>query len=143
MQLSEKLLQLRKKKGLSQREVAEAAGITRRAYIGYEAEGKHPKARSTYENLAFVLGCDLEFLLDENAQFVIKASDQYGLRGKQQAEQLVEQLSGLFAGGELSDADKDAVMISLQRAYFISKEINKKYTPKKYKKSADSEGTAD
>lgn len=44
------------------------------------------------------------------------------------------ELSGMFAGGELSDADKDAVMIALQKAYFDCKEDNKKYTPKKYRK---------
>ena len=55
---------------------------------------------------------------------------QYGSRGRQQAEQLVAELSGMFAGGELSDADKDAVMIALQKAYFDCKEDNKKFTPK-------------
>ena len=143
MQLSEKLYNLRTKKGLSQRQVAESSGITRRTYIGYEAEGKHPKSRETYVSLAYVLDCDVDYLLDENAEFVIKASDQYGRRGKDQAEHLVKQLSGLFAGGELSDEDKDAVMISLQKAYFMSKEINKKYTPKKYRKPEETDGSAE
>ncbi len=143
MKLSEKLFELRTKKGYSQKDVAEAAGITRRTYIGYEAEGKHPKSRETYVSLAYVLGCDVEYLLDDNAEFVIKAADQYGRRGKDQAEQLVRQLSGLFAGGELSEEDKDAVMISLQKAYFVSKEINKKYTPKKYRKDENSGESAD
>ena len=39
--------------------------------------------------------------------------------------------------------DKDAVMISLQKAYFMSKEINKKYTPKKYRKPEETDGSAD
>ena len=44
-----------------------------------------------------------------------------------QAEELVAELSGLFAGGELSERDKDAVMIALQKAYFDCKEDNRKY----------------
>ena len=34
----------------------------------------------------------------------------------------------------LSDEDKDALMSAFSKAYFKSKEENKKYTPKKYRK---------
>lgn len=61
-------------------------------------------------------------------------ASQYGSRGKRQAEELVNELSGMFAGGELSESDMDAVMIALQKAYFDCKKDNKKYTPKKYLK---------
>ena len=36
------------------------------------------------------------------------------------AQHLAGELAGLFAGGKLSDADKDAVMHSLERAYWLS-----------------------
>ena len=35
------------------------------------------------------------------------------------------ELSGMFAGGELSDSDKDAVMIALQKRTSIVKKIIK------------------
>ena len=45
-------------------------------------------------------------------------------------------MSGLFAGGTLSEQDKDAVMKALQDIYWESKARNvEKYTPKKYKKT--------
>ena len=51
-----------------------------------------------------------------------------------QAQELVSQLAGMFAGGELSDQDREAVMRSLEKAYWLAKEDNQRYTPKKYRK---------
>ena len=48
--------------------------------------------------------------------------------------QLVEEMGGLFAGGELSEDDIDGVMKAMQDLYWKAKEDNKKYTPQKYKK---------
>ena len=45
------------------------------------------------------------------------------------------EVTGLFAGGELADEDLDEMMKGIQEAYWIAKEKNKKYTPKKYRKS--------
>ena len=133
MKFGEKLLKLRTKKGWSQAEAARQCGISRRIYIGYEAEGRYPRDRERYTIIANAFGCDKDYLLTENEEFVTAAAEQYGYRGKRQAEELVAELSGMFAGGELSDEDKDAVMNALQRAYFMSKEINKKYTPMQYR----------
>ena len=73
--------------------------------------------------------------MTEDEDFVVDASAKYGARGAKQAEQLISEVHGLFAGGELSEADKDGVMKALQQAYWECKEENvQKYTPKKYKK---------
>ena len=53
------------------------------------------------------------------------------------ASSAIAELAGMFAGGELSDADKDAVMLALQKAYWDCKEDNKKYTPKKYRNESE------
>ena len=45
-------------------------------------------------------------------------------------EELVSEISGLFAGGELDEEEKDAVMAALTRAYWDAKEDNKKYASK-------------
>ena len=132
MKFGEKLKQLRTDKGLTQEELSSAVGISRRTYVSYEQEGRYPRKRELYGKLADVLGCDPNYLVTEDEEFVTKAAEEYGSRGKRQAENLVAELSGMFAGGELSDADKDAVMIALQKAYFDCKQDNKKYTPKKY-----------
>lgn len=138
MKFGEKLKQLRSQKGASQSEVAQACGLARRTYISYEQEGRYPRKREVYRLLAEYFGVDTNYLLTEDETFVMSASEQYGPRGKRQAEQLVAELSGMFAGGELSESDKDAVMIALQKAYFDCKQDNKKYTPKKYRKESES-----
>lgn len=138
MKFGEKLKQLRTVKGASQEEAAKACGISRRSYIGYEQEGRYPRNREVYSRLADFFNVELNYLLTEDEDFVTSASEHYGSRGKHQAEQLVAELSGLFAGGELSERDKDAMMQALQKAYWDCKEDNKKYTPKKYRQKTES-----
>ena len=48
-------------------------------------------------------------------------------------KQLTEEVTGLFAGGEMAQEDMDVMMKAIQDAYWIAKEKNKKYTPKKYR----------
>lgn len=133
MKFGEKLKKLRTEKELTQKSVAAAIGVSQRTYVSYEQDGRYPRKREVYGKLAEVLGCETNYLMTEDEEFISNAASQYGSRGKRQAEELVNELSGMFAGGELSESDMDAVMIALQKAYFDCKENNKKYTPKKYR----------
>ena len=123
MKFADKIRQLRQEQHLTQAQVAEAAGITRRNYISYEKDGRYPRNRQIYYRLADLFGCDVNYLLTEDELFIDRASEEYGSRGRRQAEILVKQLSGLFAGGELSDHDRDAVMIACRRLISIVKRI--------------------
>lgn len=133
MKFGEKLKKLRTEKNLTQKNVAAAIGVSQRTYVSYEQDGRYPRKRELYGKLAEVLGCETNYLMTEDEEFISAAANQYGSRGKRQAEELVNELSGMFAGGELSESDMDAVMIALQKAYFDCKENNKKYIPKKYR----------
>lgn len=135
MKFGEKCKELRGQKGMTQIDVAQQIGVGRRTYIDYENSGVHPKKREVYFKLAELFGCDVNYLLTEDEEFLLSAGEQYGRRGVKQAQELVSEISGLFAGGTLSDTDKDAVMRALQEAYWDSKKENvDKYTPKKYRK---------
>lgn len=116
---------------------SKATGISERVIASYDLEGRYPRNRKVYAVLADVLDCDINYLLTEDEEFIISADAKYGSRGARQASELVNELSGMFAGGELSESDMDAVMIALQNAYFKCKEDNRKYTPKKYRKSME------
>ena len=94
----------------------------------------YPKKREIYSKLAELLDVDINYLLTEDEEFTMQAHEKYGARGAKQAQELVNQLGGMFAGGELSEQDMDAVMLSMQKLYWDAKEENKKYTPKKYRK---------
>ena len=127
MKFAEKIRQLRWQKGLSQEAVAKAIGVTRRTYISYENDGRYPKYRERYAQLVEVFGVDINYLYTENEDFVSQAGRKYGAKGMKQATALVSELSGLFAGGELTEEDRDAVMQSLQEAYWLAKKENRKY----------------
>ena len=137
MKFGEKIKKLRMEKGLSQSAVAKKAGLTIRTYTSYENEGRYPRDRQVYTTLANVFGVDPNYLLTEDEEFVSSVSEKYGPRGQRQAEDLVAELVGIFAGGELSEDDMDAVMLAMQKAYVDCKENNKKYTPKKYRKKVE------
>ena len=50
---------------------------------------------------------------------------------------LVDELTGLFSGGQMAEEDMDELMLAIQKAYIIAKEDSRKYTPKKYREKKD------
>ena len=140
MKFGEKVRRLRNEKGLSQTELGNLCGLSLRTIRNYEVDGRYPKQREVYSKLAAALGCDVNYLLSENEEFVLQAKQTYGYQGARDAEELIADISALFAGGELSEDAKDGVMRALQDAYWMAKEKNReKYTPKKYRNKSDGE----
>lgn len=138
MTFAEKFKEERVKKELTQQQVADSLGITRKMITLYEKGTSLPRTREAYKKIAAFFGVDVNYLLTEDENFVVQATEKYGARGKKQAQDLVDGISGLFAGGTLSEQDKDAVMKALQDIYWDSKARNvEKYTPKKYKLHLD------
>lgn len=137
MRFGEKLRDLRTDRAMTQAEVAEEIGVSLRTVVSYETGKSYPKQRRVYQKLAKLFDVNPDYLLTEgdgpmrekdadDAGFVDRAAATYGSRGKRQAQDLVAQVSGMFAGGELSEDDKDAVMRALQQAYWDAKEENRK-----------------
>lgn len=133
MDLKEKIATLRAMKGMTQAELAEAVGVTRKSIVNYENGDRTPK-KEILLKLAEVLNVEYSELVSDEEDFLLEASDKYGSRGKAAAEKLVHNANALFAGGELSEQDKAAVLEAIQEAYFQSKTMSKKFTPKKYRK---------
>ena len=134
MTFGEKIKQERLKRGMDQKHFAALIGVSFRTVQNYETKNVLPRTRDAYRKIAAALGCEVNFLLSEDEEFVLQAQQSYGYKGARDAEELVAGVSALFAGGELSENDKDAVMRALQDAYWMAKERNKeKYTPKKYR----------
>ena len=127
MKFCEKVKEARTKAGLKQDEFAKAIGVSLRTVSNYEAGTRYPKKRETYYKMA-------EVLLTDDEEFLLNAESKYGSKGARQAKELMAEVTGLFAGGELADEDLDEMMKGIQEAYWIAKEKNKKYTPKKYRK---------
>ena len=137
MKFGEKLRKYRLGKGLTQAELAKKAGLGLNTICNYEKGKTYPKDREVYTVLAGILGINADYLHNENDDFIADAQNLYGSRGKYQAMELVNELGGLFAGGELSEEDMDGVARAMMDIYWKAKENNKKYTPKKYRETTD------
>ncbi|WP_194611693.1 helix-turn-helix domain-containing protein [Clostridium vitabionis] len=139
MTFGEKVREARKKLNISQDDLSNKIGVSRRTVTSWETDKSFPRTRKVYEKLAETLDVPLNYLLSEDDAFVMDASEQFGYRGKKGAEKLVQELTGLFAGGELAEEDMDALAFAVQEAYVEAKKRNKKYTPKKYRQDASDE----
>ena len=93
-------------------------------------------SRPQFDNakkLATALEVSVYDVLGEDGTLIAEASEKYGSRGAKQAEQLMAEVTGLFAGGEMAEEDMDVMMKAISDAYWIAKEKNKKFTPNSYK----------
>ena len=132
MKFNERLKKLRDEKGLTQVQLSELTGISARMIQKYESGNARPRLDAA-EKLAKALNVTTDQLLGNGDMLVAQAAEKYGSRGAKQAQQLTEEVTGLFAGGEMAQEDMDIMMKAIQDAYWIAKEKNKKYTPKKYR----------
>ena len=131
MKFGEKLRQARLKAKYTQEQLANVVQVTKRTIINYETGKRYPRDRGMYARLAEALGLDVNYLLTEDEEFITEAASKYGSKGEAEARELLERSAALFAGGELSDEDKLAFLLEIQQLYLESKEIAKKFAPKK------------
>lgn len=133
MELKEKITKLRRMKGYTQGELANVVGVTTRAIQNYENGSRFPK-KDILAKIADALDVEEASLATDEEEFMIEANEKYGSRGKAAADKLIHNANALFAGGDVSEEDKAFVLEAIQQAYWEAKIINKKYTPKKYRK---------
>ena len=134
MAFSDRLKEQRIKAGLKQTELAKLIGITDRTIQNYEGGTSVPKKIEIVEKIATALNIDVALLLSDKDIYVIEAYEKGGAKSSRDIDSLVSEVTGLFAGGKLDDEALEGAMKALNDAYWIAKENNKKYTPKKYRK---------
>lgn len=123
MTFGEKLRHIRVGQRKTQAEVAEAIGVSSRTIILYEQGQRKPKSEEVYARLEKLFDVPAEFWKKESDNDFSEASlYAHGSSGKVQADKLVGEIAGLFAGGKLSEEDADQVMLALQKAYWAVKE---------------------
>lgn len=128
---------------LSQEQLASLCGLTRRSIVSYETTNKIPYA-SSIRKLAAALGVTARYLehdeiddpqagIDEEP-FIQEARDLYGKRGADEMAAALAQNEALFAGGLLTEDQKDMFFEAVSRAYFMNKErAREKYGKRKPK----------
>lgn len=119
MTFSEKLQKARKNKNMTQAELAEKIGVTPRSVQNYELGARYPK-RDILDRICRTLGVRIEALVGSDDFYgIVEAED--GAEGVKSAKELLSCAGALFAGGELSEEDKDKVMLALQNIYWKEK----------------------
>lgn len=110
--------------------MAEKIGVTRRVICSYENDKSRPRGTERYKKLAEALNVNVNYLLSEDDAFIADVEDKYGRRGARQAQELLAEVTGLFAGGEMADEDMREMVDAIQEAYLIAKKNNKN-TPRR------------
>jgi len=137
MIFKERLKEKRGEANLTQAELAKIAGVSTRTIQNYELGSRKPYQIEVVQKIADALNTTTEYLLGSSGIIVAEAHEKGGAKAARDIDELVSEVTGMFAGGSLSEEALEGAMKALNDAYWIAKEKNKKYTPKKYRKDAD------
>ena len=128
---ADKVKEARISLGMSQTQLAQEVGVSPRSVQAYERGEKKPRA-AVMSRLAKALKVSVKFLvLDEcedpmaeieKDNYIEEARERYGAKGARDVEQLLADNAALFAGGELSQDQKDAFFQAVMTAYVTCKE---------------------
>ena len=132
---AEKVRDARIELGLTQIQLGELCDISGRAIQTYEKGEKTPRD-ATMLKLAKALHVSVKFLSDENCVnpvediekdgYIEDARERYGEKGSRNILALLDDNQALFAGGEISEEQKDEFFQAIMAAYLTSKEEAKK-----------------
>ncbi|WP_317380928.1 helix-turn-helix transcriptional regulator [uncultured Intestinimonas sp.] len=133
MTFKERLREKRQEAGLTQAELAKKVSVTDRTIQNYELGTRKPQTMKIVSDLAIALGTTPDYLLGTAETYVVEAREKGGRKAAKDIDELVSEVTGLFAGGQLSEDALEGAMKALNDAYWLAKEKNKKYAPKKYR----------
>ena len=128
---SDKVKEARVSLGISQPQLGKKIGLSVRSVIAYEKGEKKPRPASMLK-LAKALGVSVKFLSDDECEnpmadietddYIAEARERYGVAGAKNMDELLSANTALFAGGELSQEQKDAFFEAVMKAYITCKE---------------------
>lgn len=129
--LADKIRENRERLGLNQEQLSELVGVSRRSVIAYETGAATPREK-TMRKIAEALGVTQYYLTHDDCEdpeagieeepFVQAARDAFGKKGAEQLADLLQKNQALFAGGTLSQEQKDLFYEAVSKAYFLNKE---------------------
>lgn len=125
MTLGEKIKLERKRQGMTQAEFASRVGVSRQVIVEYEKDNMKPRGLDRYRKIAEVLNVSVEYLISGKSYYSENAIKDDLSSSSKQSKKLIEQAAMLFSGGELSEVDKDTLMMALQDAYWEARRKRK------------------
>ena len=139
MGFKERLKEKRSEAKLTQTELAKKVGVSDRTIQNYELGTRRPQNMEVAQKLAEALNTSVDSLLGTSGTLVVQAQEKGGAKAARDIDVMVSDVTAAFAGGRLDDEALDGAMQALTKAYWIAKEKNKKYTPKKYLKDTSAD----
>lgn len=141
MTFSDKIKLARERAGLTQQQLADKVGVSKRTIASYESTDAQARS-ATRRKLASALNVSYDYLSSDKITdpqygidkdpYVEQAQAQFGNKAGDEVRELLERNAALFAGGELSEAAKDDFYVALTKAYLQCKEeASKKFGRKK------------
>lgn len=131
MSFAKKLKNLREEKKMTQQELADIANVSLKTISRYELGLSKPRYRKTYDLIAKALDTSHDYLVTDEENFILTTREKFGLKAGKDAEELVDGVIGLMAGGEIPEEDKKAILDAISEAYYIAKQESKKHNLKK------------
>ena len=132
MTFKDRLRRKRIEANLTQAQLAAKISVSARTIQNYETGIRKPTKYETVEKIAEALNTSAEYLLGQKDVLVLAAQERGGAKAARDIDELVSEVTGMFAGGQLSEEALEGAMKALNDAYWLAKEKNKKFTPKKY-----------
>lgn len=131
MTFSDKIKRAREVANLTQQELADSIGVSQRTIASYESQGTMPR-QFTLTKLASALKVSVRYLSDDTCTdpladieqdgYVAEARALYGEKGARDMEGLLAANTALFAGGELSQDQKDKFFEAVMKAYITCRD---------------------
>lgn len=139
--ISEKIKEQRAALGLKQSELGSMVGVSTRSVAAYEKGEKYPREKTLYQ-LAKALKVSIKYLKDDECEnptedidkdpYIIHTQENYGIKDAKGVAALLSANKALFAGGEISDEEKEIFFQEIMKSYLQCKKLaQKKYGKKK------------
>lgn len=135
--IGNRLVELRKEKGLTQEELAKALNISRSALSLYEI-GKRDPDTETLKKIAEYFNVSIDYLLGRtdipNPHIPNDYTQKYKVTKKdlKQYEEFIQRAGAFFMDDKVAEEDKEKLFRDISELFWKSKEINKqKYGRKK------------
>ena len=122
MTFGEKLRALRLSKKLTQAELAASLRVTSRTLINYELGKCMPKQTEVLARIATLFDVSVDYLMNDEEVCVRDTREHGNPEADEEVRRLLADVSGLFAGGRLSDEDRDYVMRAINDLYWEARE---------------------
>lgn len=133
MIFSEEVKKHRKRLGMTQKEFAEACGISVRILQNYESGSRIPKY-DTFIKIRDYLNLSTEELISSEDYMYMTLGKTDETRPQRSFLERAEDCCAFMAGGDIPQEDMDEAFKMITLAYTKATEKNKKkYTPKKYR----------